>query len=394
MSGKPSYNISVPALRLSILFSIVLAALAFYLYFSWSKVDSVAQVQSAPLLIQAQKLNQTIELDIQTLQYCLQANNCSASDLSLSTLKSEIDEFRSLASLNKTEFSLVGATEYTQLELAINRFSDSTKTRNDVLDLYLSLTNNYLQMDDNYRTMFNNHASDLMSEKNWFFVWLFMVVIILAVITVLSNAVAMLKLKKSSSNEREIDYEFDALYQELKQLDLQRLEELLNKVSINPKQRQIYSHLKLIFSKLEDQKRNNDLYKQLYALIGYEIRGITNTINGGVQYLVQETDENGVLMAKDITSACSTLSELAENYNRLISQGTESKSKEFSLLSVLSELMIHISAKVQRNEGQLDCFISDNLPNRVEGQSTSLFWILFLQLSNAIQLKSNKKLFV
>ena len=394
MSGKPSYNISVPALRLSILFSVVLAALAFYLYFSWSKVDSVAQVQSAPLLIQAQALNQTIELDIQTLQYCLKANNCSVSDLNLSTLKSEIDEFRSLASLNKTEFSLVGATEYTQLELAINRFSDSTKTRSDVLDLYLSLTNNYLQMDDNYRTMFNNHASDLMSEKNEFFIWLFMVVVILAVITVLSNSVAMLKQKKSSSNEREIDYEFDALYQELKQLDLQRLEELLNEVSINPKQRQIYSHLKLIFSKLEDQKRNNDLYKQLYALIGYEIRGITNTINGGVQYLVQETDENGVLMAKDITSACSTLSELAENYNRLISQGTESKSKEFSLLSVLSELMIHISAKVQRNEGQLDCFISDNLPNRVEGQSTSLFWILFLQLSNAIQLKSNKKLFV
>ncbi|MFA0411996.1 response regulator, partial [Vibrio splendidus] len=138
--------------------------------------------------------------------------------------------FRSLASLNKTEFSLVGATEYTQLELAINRFTDSAKARADVLDLYLSLTNNYLQMDDNYRTIFNNHASDLMSEKNEFFVWLFIVVVILAVITVLSNAVAMLKLKKSSSNEREIDYEFDALYQELKQLDLQRLEELLNEV--------------------------------------------------------------------------------------------------------------------------------------------------------------------
>ncbi|MDG2898493.1 response regulator, partial [Vibrio parahaemolyticus] len=93
-------------------------------------------------------------------------------------------------------------------------------------------------------------------------------------------------------------------------------------------------------------------------------------------------------------SAANTLSELAENYNRLISQGTESKSKEFSLLNVLSELMIHISSKVQRNEGELDCFISDNLPNRVEGQSTSLFWVLFLQLSNAIQLKADKKLFV
>ncbi|MFX3791453.1 hypothetical protein ACJBRB_11270, partial [Streptococcus suis] len=94
-------------------------------------------------------------LDIQTLQRCLKTNNCSSNDLKLSTLKSEIDEFRSLASLNKTEFSLVGATEYTQMELAINRFVDSSKTRNDMLDLYLSITNSYLQMDDNYRNMFN-----------------------------------------------------------------------------------------------------------------------------------------------------------------------------------------------------------------------------------------------
>jgi hypothetical protein len=115
MSGKPSYNISVPALRLSILFSIVLAVLAFYLYFSWSKVDSVAQVQSAPLLIQAQKLNQTIEQDIQTLQQCLSTDTCGTNEFNLVNLKREIDEFRSLASLNKTEFSLVGATEYTQL---------------------------------------------------------------------------------------------------------------------------------------------------------------------------------------------------------------------------------------------------------------------------------------
>ncbi|MCV5275965.1 hypothetical protein OFC49_35090, partial [Escherichia coli] len=88
-------------------------------------------------------------------------------------------------------------------------------------------------------------------EKNEFFIWLFVVVVVLVGIAVLSNLVAILKLKKSSSNERDIDQEFDELYQELKQLDLQRLEELLNEVSINPKQRQIYSHLKLIFSKLE-----------------------------------------------------------------------------------------------------------------------------------------------
>ncbi|NMT50668.1 response regulator, partial [Vibrio parahaemolyticus] len=110
-------------------------------------------MQNAPLLVQAQQLNQTIEFDIQTLQRCLSARYCSTTELDFEVLKDEIDQFKSLASLNKTEFSLVGATEYTQLELAINRFSDSSKTRDDVLALYLSLTNNYLQMDDNYRTM-------------------------------------------------------------------------------------------------------------------------------------------------------------------------------------------------------------------------------------------------
>ena len=42
-----------------------------------------------------------------------------------------------------------------------------------------------------------------------------------------------------------VDQEFDGLYQELKQLDLQRLEELLNEVSINPKQRQIQARIRL-----------------------------------------------------------------------------------------------------------------------------------------------------
>ncbi|MDF5009978.1 hypothetical protein P3596_24390, partial [Vibrio parahaemolyticus] len=55
MSSKPSYNISVPVMRLSIAFSLMLAALAFYLYISWEKVDSVEKVQNAPLLVQAQQ---------------------------------------------------------------------------------------------------------------------------------------------------------------------------------------------------------------------------------------------------------------------------------------------------------------------------------------------------
>lgn len=394
MKDNTSNNITIPVIRISIAFSIGLAALAIYLFLSWSRSDTVEQVQSAPLLIQAKNLNQTIETNINMLQKCLTFQDCNINTLTLSELKNELYEFKSLASLNKTEFSLVGATEYIQLELAINRFEDSEITNNNILVLYLALTTNLIQLNENYQTMFSNHVNDITVERNQYFIWLAIIIICLTLIAIVSNLIAIFKLKKSNTNKHAIDLELSHLANELENLDLERLNALLNDVSTAPKQRRIYSNLQQIFTRLEAQKRNNDLYKQLYALIGYEIRGITNTIQGGVQYLIQETDESGVLMAQDITSAANTLSELAENYNRLISQGTESKSKDFSLLSLLSDLMIHLNAKVQRNESQLECFFTDNLPNRVEGQSTSLFWVLFLQLSNAIQLKANHKLFV
>nr|WP_194688048.1 response regulator [Aliivibrio sp. S10_S31] len=346
------------------------------------------------MLIQAKKLNQTIETNINMLQRCLTLLDCNINTLTLGKIKNDLYEFKSLASLNKTEFSLVGATEYIQLELAINRFENNSITESNIQVLYLALTTNLVQLNENYQTMFSNHANNIMVERNQYFIWLTIVVICLALIAIISNLIAVSKLKKSNTNKHAVDLELNNLANELENLDLEKLNALLNDVSTAPKQRRIYSSLQQKFTKLEAQKRNNDLYKQLYVLIGYEIRGITNTIQGGVQYLVQETDESGVLMAQDITSAANTLSELAENYNRLISQGTESKAKDFSLLSLLSELMIHLSSKVQRNESQLDCFFADNLPNRVEGQSTSLFWVLFLQLSNAIQLKATHKLLV
>ena len=394
MKNNTSNNLTIPVIRLSITFSIGLAALAIYLFISWSNSSTVEQVQSTPLLIQAKKLNQTIETNISMLQRCLTFQDCNINTLTLNKLKNDLYEFKSLASLNKTEFSLVGATEYIQLELVINRFEDNAITNKNILVLYLALTANLIQLNENYLTMFSNHANDIMVERNQYFIWLAIVVVCLALIAIISNLIAVFKLKKSNTNKYAIDLELNNLANELENLNLERLNDLLNDVSTAPKQRRIYSNLQQIFTKLEAQKRNNDLYKQLYALIGYEIRGITNTIQGGVQYLVQETDESGVLMAQDITSAANTLSELAENYNRLISQGTESKAKDFSLLSLLSELIIHLSAKVQRNESQLDCFFADNLPNQVQGQSTSLFWVLFLQLSNAIQLKADYKLFV
>ncbi|PMH42203.1 two-component system response regulator [Vibrio sp. 10N.286.49.B3] len=395
-------NISLPVLKISIAIALILFMTISYHLFRWYKADTISQLRTTTLIIEAQKLNQSIQFTIQQLEICLYSieaksmvsESCSDILTQVNSLQVQIIEFKGHASIEKQKFSLVGAVEYSKLSLALQKFTQVEHNKESLLSLYISLITNYLVINDNYRNLFEIRTNELVSEKNGYYLQLFSITAFTLFILIISNASALLKLKHFNKNERHVDDEMAKLSNQLKSMNSTNITNLLNDVNIDPQLRKIYSYLKALFSGIEEQKRTNDLYKQLYALIGYEIRGITTTINGGVQYLVQDADENGVLMARDITSAANTLSELAENYNRLISQGTENKSKDFSLLTLISELMVHLSSKVQRNDGEMECYIADDLPNRVEGHSTSLFWVLFLQLSNAIQLKSGKKLFI
>lgn len=111
---------------------------------------------------------------------------------------------------------------------------------------------------------------------------------------------------------------------------------------------------------------------------------MTNTIQGGVRLIAQEAGENGAVLARDITLATNTLSELADNYNRLISGGNSAVSGNVNFLPLMSELLVHLSAKTQHSQRHLECHLGNNLPGEIEGNPTSLFWVLFLQLSNAI----------
>jgi CheY-like chemotaxis protein len=192
---------------------------------------------------------------------------------------------------------------------------------------------------------------------------------------------------------REYDVEnrqFNKFANSISTLNIPNLVSRLNQLELPSNERALYSHILELHERAESERNNSDLYRQLYTLIGYEIRGITNTIEGGVRLLIQDTDEDGAVMAKEITSATTTLSELADNYNKLISQGSK-ENKQASLTSLLTVLIVHIKAKAQRQKIQFECFLSDNLPDKLSINETSLFWVLFLQLTNAMTLvKCNK----
>ncbi len=237
MSGKPSYNISVPALRLSILFSVVLvnARFLFILFLVKSRFGRSSAKRPTS---NTSKRSTNYKLDIQTLQFCLKkANNLQAvtSDLNAATHEGKSTSLDLWLLWTKLNLTLWRDWIHFN-ELTINRFSDNTKLRSDVLDLYLSLTNNYL--DIGRQLPFHvqrNHASDLMSEKtsslsgclwwSWY----------TACHGPYRIQFAMLKLKKSAlMNEKSTMSSMPSIKSSNNSTYKARK---LNEVSINPKQR-------------------------------------------------------------------------------------------------------------------------------------------------------------
>ncbi|NLS14423.1 response regulator [Vibrio sp. SM6] len=394
MNDVKPYPLTISAIRISIAISLLLTAAGVYLLLSWARVDSFAQTKATPLLVAAEALNQRIMAQRELLQACALQPSCAITQDNIEKLREALTQFRSVASENKSEVSLVGAVEYTALELALNRFQASAQSQEDRLTLYIELTSSFQQIEANYAALVTKISTDTLMQKNRFFIWLMGIIAVLVAVAFVSNLWTIMRLRQSNANERKVVTEFEQLARELQKIDAERLDTLLNDTSINRQQRQIYARLKRTFSDLENQKRANDLYKQLYSLIGYEIRGITNTISGGVQYLSSDNDKNGQAMVKEVTTAAQTLAELAENYNRLISQGADSKAHEFSLLSLLSELMLHVNAKAMRNQTPLETLFDETLPSRVEGRQTQLFWVLFLQIADAISRHATQPLFI
>ncbi len=150
-------------------------------------------------------------------------------------------------------------------------------------------------------------------------------------------------------------------------------------------ERNIYSAFNRLLVEVELSRKNTDLYRQLYGFIGYEIRGITNTINGGVKLLIQETDESGVVLAKDITTATDSLSDLADNYNNLLSVGGNDTGLSIDVAKIFIGLGVNLSHKVKETGGSFDCYLPPGIPEYTAGNYTKIFWSLLLSFSNAIQ---------
>ncbi|OAN18063.1 two-component system response regulator [Photobacterium jeanii] len=351
--------------------------------FQWQQTESAKQdVSQSPLLLSANRLLQSTDLVLHAAIRC-EGQSCSPSQTPmlqlLTDVKNNIATFQQLASQEKQTISLVGNMLYPQLEVSIDRFigtSDIRQFQQSIVTSYASLQQAQQNLVSAKQTAFEQQQQSLFS-----------LAILIAVLT--GSVLCGLTLVQSLTTNRKKqsqpqEHSIEKLAAQLENIDTQAIHQQLNRLDTSPAERRIFANLAAMYEDVEQQKRHADLYRQLYALIGYEIRGMTNTIQGGVRLLAQDAGENGAVMARDISLATNTLSDLADNYNRLISGGSKDTSGDVTFLPLLSELVVHLSAKTQHTQGVLECHLDDNLPEVIEGNATSLFWVLFLQLSNAI----------
>lgn len=333
------------------------------------------------------QLSASLKRNINQINRCeMLKRDCALLAPSLAASYQVLEEFKSVASQEKTNLNLVGAIEYTELEIALVKYEKEQQIRS----LYPELVRLEAKITQTYDEIITTNINQIISTKTrWFDInlGLFMCLFALCLGVLFFYTKRIKTLKKEYAIENR---QFDQFAAKVDALTAELLAKKINNLTIPPNERKIYSHLHKLHQGSETEKQSADLYRKLYSLIGYEMRGICNTIEGGVNLLIENSDDKGALMAKELLLATNTLSDLADNYNRLVSQGASNDAVRSTFSSLLSALVMHLKSKAQAEQIQFECLLEDNLPELININSTRLFWVLFLKLSNAMSQVKNK----
>ncbi|GEA61939.1 ATP-binding response regulator [Vibrio comitans] len=386
-------TVRIPTIKVSILILISIALVCSILFWSRFQIGTLKDIDTLPIVVASNELNRDISNTLDYLSFCLESNSCTQTASKTDDIVTSLSNFEFAAATDKKHLSLVGSVEYTRLLLSIKKFNSiPSPSSADKLQLFIDLSKLLLVIDKNNDRLMRTQIEAYVSERDKKLYMIINIIGILSLLLLTITLLALVRNRKGDQRNVTLTKRIERLAEDVRTEDVTHIETRLATVDLDNSERTIFSSILKSYKARDALDTNADLYRHLYGLIGYEIRGLTNTIKGGVNFLVQDTDNESIAMARDITSATKTLSDLAENYNQLISNTNSSGNKNFSFPTLISELAILVSTKTQRSQQKFECKLSHTLPNIVIGNATSLFWVLFLQISNAIKIRENKNI--
>ncbi|GAL25555.1 putative sensory box sensor histidine kinase/response regulator [Vibrio variabilis] len=124
---------------------------------------------STPLIRQTEQLNLQLERTILILDSCLDTQQCEEVRANLNDVLLELNSFKAIAALDKKQVSLVGAVEYSNLQVAINRFFSKLDVGEfEYRQLKQALNTNYVEIRNRFDDLFfveHQHVLDTMKTS-------------------------------------------------------------------------------------------------------------------------------------------------------------------------------------------------------------------------------------
>lgn len=332
--------------------------------------------KSIDMLKNISQLNATLSICVQQQAHC----NHLQTKIFTRDFDDQLHQFMVLAAQEKKLVSTVAMHNFDRVKAYIAQYHDSSDAALLQQQLSVSLES-IVTIIDNVIVTYNNIVEEENNTNLFLLLGLNALIIAIAIFYyVYSNRYT----RKLEANSKELTDLFHHVLDTIKDLDLDSVKTQLSSINTNPKEKKIYSMLLYSFERLEEEKLKTDLYQRLYHLLGYEIRGITNTIQGGVNLLAVDKDERELTLAKDVITATYTLENLAENFNQLSNIDVAKEDNQVNLNKLSSDLIVLLASKSKTYSKSIDCYVGNNLPLTFYGHQTGLFWLLLMQMSDAL----------
>ena len=381
-------------LKIKIIFALVLVLIVSNALFTVNNQfddDSVAMSKAHQTLInKSNEVKTLFYLINETLTLCdnpeVQCKNESISILG-EQLGMEVIHFRDLVAAEKELISTAGLLDLDYISLYLKKYK---LHQNDQL-LHLELKSSVVKLNrisDNLEIIL--HYKLNIEARNNLILIIALNFIILALF-VFGTFLALKHNKQLKAEKDQFAHTFNFILNDVKELNHQSLINRISNVNTDPSEKKIYSMLLYSFEKLEDEKSKTDLYQRLYSLLGNEIRGITNTIQGGIDLLFEDEDLQKALQAKEVVTATRTLENLAENFNLLSIVDVSTGDKAINFNDLASELIVLLATKAKVRNKTIESYVSNSIPVKFYGHQTGIFWILLMQISDTISSSAAKK---
>lgn len=322
------------------------------------------------------RLNATIAVCVQQKDLC----NHRQTKIFTAEFDKELYQYMALAAAEKKLISTVSIHDFDRVKAYLTQYHDTS----NAIQLQQQLSVSFKNINTTIANVIATY-NNIIEERNEFnFLLLLILSVLIIAISIFYYFYSNKYIQKLEKNSQELTDLFHHILDSIKDLNLVSVKERLSSISTNPKEKKIYSMLLYSFERLEDEKLKTDLYQRLYHLLGYEIRGITNTIQGGVKLLAVDKDERELTLAKDVITATYTLENLAENFNQLSNIDVGKDDNLVNLNKLTSDLIVLLASKSKTYSKNIECYVDSTLPLTFYGHQTGLFWLLLMQMSDAL----------